>query len=342
MTAIEIDPSEQLIRLPRERRRPRLGNHPFDTAASPDPTLARQLDLDGDVVSYVGSPRMERRLINARGFVPTPEAVVDLMVASLFAARPPTEDSRVLDPGCGPGAFIDGIVRWCRRHRAPIPRITGIELDRGRADHAATRFRANETIEIVRRDFLMTSRDRFDYIIGNPPYVSIYSFSEAEKAAYRAEYATARGRFDLYLLFFEQALRLLQPNGRLVFITPEKFLYVKTAEPLRRILARLALREVRLVDEETFGSLVTYPAITTVDNALPFGHTKIVLRDHTTREIQFPDDGASALPLLNGHTARNDGPTLDDVCRRVSCGVGLDGSRGMLLRRHPSRAVSRP
>ena len=44
-------------------------------------------------------------------------------------------------------------------------------------------------------------------------------------------------RFDLYLLFFERAIDVLAEGGRLCFITPEKFEYTSTAEPLRRILS---------------------------------------------------------------------------------------------------------
>jgi len=267
-----------------------------------------------------------------RGFVPTPETIVDHMVARLFDARPPSENSRILDPGCGPGAFIEGIIRWCARHRIATPQITGIELDPARHAEATAKFREHKTIKVVRRDFLTRNEERFDYIIGNPPYVSIYSFSDEEKAAFRAEYETASGRFDLYLLFFEQALRLLELGGRLVFITPEKFLYVKTAEPLRKILAALSVREIRLADEETFAKLVTYPAITTVDNSPPTRNTEIVLRSQVTRKVRFPTDGSSVLPLLNRYPVKHNGPTLADVCVRVSCGVAT-GADEIYVRR---------
>ena len=182
-----------------------------------------------------------------RGFVPTPDLIVDLMVAKLFEGKPPSEDSTILDPGCGNGAFEDGILRWCSRRRVPTPRIIGVELDRERHAEATAKFARSRSISILNEDFLAPSSRRFDFVIGNPPYVPITSLSENERAAFRVEYATATGRFDLYLLFFEQALRLLKPGGRLVFITPEKFLYVKTAQPLRSILARVDVKEIRLV-----------------------------------------------------------------------------------------------
>lgn len=264
----------------------------------------------------------------SRGFVPTPDAIVDLMVAKLFDGKPPSVDSSILDPGCGLGAFEDGIVRWCARHGVALPAILGMELDRPRQQAAAARFRKTRSISILHHDFLAPTTQAFDYVIGNPPYVGITSLTERERATFRAGFKTAVGRFDLYLLFFEQALRVLKPGGRLVFITPEKFLYVKTAEPLRHILAGFDVKEIQLVDEATFGSLATYPTITTVDAARPGAGTKVILRDGTTRTIGIPEDGSSLQPLLNGHApVAGTTLTLEDVCVRVSCGIATGADK---------------
>jgi len=276
-----------------------------------------------------------------RGFVPTPDAIVDMMVENLFDERRPSRSSTVLDPGCGLGAFEDGIIRWCRRTGCGLPKITGIESDPGRAHETAARFRRYGSIEILNEDFLMESTGTFDYVVGNPPYVSILSLSEREKAAFRDEFSTARGRFDLYLLFFEQSLRLLKPGGRLVFITPEKFLYVKTAAQLRTLLAKLDVREILFAKNETFGKLVTYPTITTLDNSPSHRPARVVLRDGTTSAFQFPADGASVLPLLSNHS----GPsyagdlTLADVCLRVSCGIATGADKVFV---HPTATLPEP
>ena len=160
----------------------------------------------------------------------------------------------------------------------------------------------------------------YNYIVGNPPYVPITGLSEDEKVRYRARYATARGRFDLYLLFFEEALRRLAPEGRLVFITPEKYLYVDSAGPLREMLAHRWVEEIRLVREDMFGELVTYPTITVVDHASP-GETRIVQRDGTTVTVKLPYGRDSWLPLLEGVVSESATVTLADLCVRLSCGV---------------------
>lgn len=264
-----------------------------------------------------------------RGFVPTPEKIVDFMVGKLFADRPPTTLSTLLDPGCGPGAFIGGVLRWCKKHDLDAPQIVGYENSPSRYAEAQANYGLLPSVTLRLEDFLEgRTAGSFDYVIGNPPYVPITAISVSEKAQFRKRFLSARGRFDLYLLFFEQALRMLAPLGRLVFITPEKFLYVKTAEPFRRLLRNYQIKEIELVSEQTFGKLVTYPTITTIEKVAGREKTVVVLRSSDRRAIRFPQDGSSVQPRLyeNGKTVANSGVVLADICIRVSCGVatGLD------------------
>jgi len=254
--------------------------------------------------------------------------MVDLMVGKLFGGRAPTAEASLLDPGCGGGEFIEGVVRACQAQGWPLPRIVGVELDPDRATAARRQFQHLPQVEIRQADFLQPSLERFDFIIGNPPYVSILELSDAERLQYRHAYQTASGRFDLYSLFFEQALRMLAPAGRLVFITPEKFLYVETARPLRELLALHRLEELHFASEDTFADRVTYPLITTLTAGGDPALTRIVRRDGTTTAAMLTNPG-SWLPQVEGFAAspENSGTTLADICVRISAGVatGADG-----------------
>jgi hypothetical protein len=60
---------------------------------------------------------------------------VDLIVELFFRDKWPNETDRILDLGCGPGAFIDGILRWSKNNNVKTPQITtGVELDAERAE----------------------------------------------------------------------------------------------------------------------------------------------------------------------------------------------------------------
>jgi adenine-specific DNA-methyltransferase len=243
------------------------------------------------------------------------------MVAALFHDKPPRPEDRLLDPGCGTGAFVDGVLRWCRAQAIRPPKIIGVESNPLLAAQARRAYRAESCVEIRDGDFLVTPLQEYRFVIGNPPYVPITGLSQPEKTLYRKLFKSSRGRFDLYLLFFEQALRALEPHGRLVLITPEKFLYVETASPLRAILAQKDVQEIRLIDEQTFGSLVTYPTVTTVTNSPGRGATRIVFRDGRGVKVSLPPHGGSWLPAIHGSEERPGIPVLADICARVSCGV---------------------
>jgi len=67
----------------------------------------------------------------------------------------------------------------------------------------------------------------FDAVIGNPPYIRIQTIKDSQPqevnyfgAAYRA---ASQGNYDIYVIFVERGLGLLNGHGRLAFILPNKF-----------------------------------------------------------------------------------------------------------------------
>lgn len=259
-----------------------------------------------------------------KGHVPTPPAVVDLMVGKLFAGRPPKPSDTLLDPGCGNGEFVEGVLRYCRERGLRPPKILGIELNPTLLDEAKKRCGREDAVELLLEDYLGRKQHACEFVLGNPPYVSITGLDEEEKARYRSAYTTAVGRFDLYLLFFEKSLKNLKPGGHLCFITPEKFEYVHTADPLRKMLAAGNVEELHHVDESTFEGLITYPTITTFTNASssPGFITRVISRDGTSKDVVLPRDGRPWTATLNGiKTTTRRTLTLADVATRISCGI---------------------
>jgi len=109
-----------------------------------------------------------------KGHVPTPDSLVDEMVERLFAQAAPSPEDRLLDPGCGGGAFIAGILRWCEAKGVAAPKITGVELNPSLAAKARKRFAAYPSVNIVHADYLLSQpTTTYRFIIGNPPYVSL-------------------------------------------------------------------------------------------------------------------------------------------------------------------------
>ncbi|HLL21290.1 MAG TPA: Eco57I restriction-modification methylase domain-containing protein, partial [Kofleriaceae bacterium] len=100
----------------------------------------------------------------------------------------------------------------------------------------------------------------FDVVIGNPPYIRQERLGD--KGTLRT-YAVYDGVADLYVYFLELAHRMVRPGGRYCFVTPNKWLTVSYAAPLRAYLAKQAsvegvvdLTAVRVFEEDAFPCVV--------------------------------------------------------------------------------------
>jgi len=78
----------------------------------------------------------------------------------------------------------------------------------------------------------------FDVVIGNPPYVNVYLMDEKQRKFFdeTSEYETPHLKYDLYTLFIEKGIKLLQNRGYLGFIVPYSFLTQPYAELLRKYI----------------------------------------------------------------------------------------------------------
>lgn len=275
-----------------------------------------------------------------KGHVPTPDDLAEHMVRRVFRDDPPASDDRILYPGCGTAPFPAAVERVCEEKGWESPTGVGIETN---PEHLTeVRSRGLTHVEFRNQDFLATSSldlGEFDYIVGNPPYVPIEGLSEEEKTRYKATFDTAVGRFDLYLLFFEQSLKLLADGGVLTFVTPEKFEYVDTAEPLRRLLTtgNVHVQEIEHIDEDAFTGLVTFPCITTVHritDGASGSETRVTLRDGTTHTTSLPDDGASWASQIRDVDleAIQTGATLEDITERISPGLATGADKVYVMK----------
>lgn len=276
-----------------------------------------------------------------KGHVPTPDDLAERMVRRLFRDDPPTTNDRILYPGCGTAPFAAAVGRVCDAEGWEYPDGLGIETNPKHLSEA--RARGLEHVEFDERDFLaddMLDAGRFEYIVGNPPYVPIEGLSEDEKSRYKAAFDTAVERFDLYLLFFEQSLDLLAEDGVLSFVTPEKFEYVETAAPLRRLLTveDIHVEEIEHIDEDAFTGLVTFPCVTTLRRTecdAGDRETRVRLRDGTTHTTTLPADGSSWASQIRDADLKDmhTGATLGDVTERVSPGMATGADKVFVVDR---------
>lgn len=272
-----------------------------------------------------------------KGHVPTPDALAEKMVRRLFRDDPPTSEDRILYPGCGDAPFAAAVERVCEDEGWSVPTGVGIESN---PEHL-TRARDRELthVDFEEQDFLaddMLEFGEFEYIVGNPPYVPIEGLDEDEKTRYKSAFDTAIGRFDLYILFFERSLELLAENGVLSFVTPEKYEYVDTAEPLRRLLTSDGVRveEIEHIPEDAFTGLITFPCITTVRRTRTSEETTVKLRDGSTHTTELPggDSWASSIRDADVESMQT-GAVLGDITERISPGLATGADKVFVMGR---------
>ena len=113
----------------------------------------------------------------------------------------------------------------------------------------------------------------FDCVIGNPPYIRIQTMKEwapLEVEIYKRLYRAAQqGNYDIYVVFIEQGLRLLNPAGRLGFICPHKFFNAKYGATVRQLIAegQHLAHVVHFGDQQIFDGATTYTCLLFLDKA---------------------------------------------------------------------------
>jgi hypothetical protein len=88
----------------------------------------------------------------------------------------------------------------------------------------------------------------FDLIIGNPPYVQIQKIdNKLYKSQLDKNYKVFKGTADLYCLFFEKGIQLLNQKGCLAYITSNKWLKTSYGNLLRNYFLNNT-KIIRLID----------------------------------------------------------------------------------------------
>lgn len=98
--------------------------------------------------------------------------------------------------------------------------------------------------------------EKFDIVIGNPPYVNIKNQSKETRQVLKNDFKYSGGG-DVYVAFLEIAFeKLLIPNGKLTYIIPNKFFGANYGVKIRNYLKKeVEIKEIyNLVDEKVFES----------------------------------------------------------------------------------------
>ena len=194
-----------------------------------------------------------------RGAYFTPRRLADFLVR--WAVRGPAD--HVLEPSCGDAIFLRSAVERLRSFGEPLEplQVIGFELE---PETAAAARCLEPSAEIIEGDFFAASPglDRYDAIVGNPPWVRYHYLNgdmrELALARARDEGVTLTKLTSSWAPFLVHASTFLAPAGRLAFVLPAELLGTDYAKPIRQFLQRRFARvDVLTFEERVFpGALV--------------------------------------------------------------------------------------
>ncbi len=164
----------------------------------------------------------------------------------------------------------------------------------------------------------------FDAVIGNPPYVSVTNIEPDFRNYLLKQFTTATGRFDLYITFAEQVLRLLRRSGMFGFIQPIKFAIYANGKTLRNFLLGQTQIEqfVDISQCRVFPDPTTYPCLPIVKKGPPSSDHKILVVRVPPDAPELISDSSSELVITTEIPQSRFNRTPENViCLRLSDGL---------------------
>lgn len=221
----------------------------------------------------------------------TPLWMVELMLDKLQYSGNRVLQKHIIDNSCGDGAFLTEIVdRYCKSYIEQCKNnyhtilkfeletyIHGIELDTisykdtiTNLDGVALKYGITNIIWDIRNADALTVDDfngKMDYVVGNPPYCNVHDFGDRYNDIKKFKFAD-KGMTDLYLVFFEIGINMLNDKGVLLYITPSSWTSSIAGKSFRKYLIDTdKLSDViTLGHEKVFKEATTFTMITEIRN----------------------------------------------------------------------------
>lgn len=204
---------------------------------------------------------------------------------------------RVLENSCGSGNLLCAIVRRyietssdhdCEEIRNGLEQdIVGYDVDEDcciEAKKNLDQVAAEHEIYGVNWNIHCTdalsveAQEGFDFVIGNPPYISYRSLDESTRVSLRKRFSSCKvGAFDYCYAFIEHSLTMLKKGGRMIYLIPSSIFKNVHGCHLRDLMKR------HLVE------IHDYTAMNIFDEALTSSALAYFIKDSTSQSIKYLD-----------------------------------------------------
>lgn len=259
--------------------------------------------------------------IKHRGKIYTPDYLVKIILDRAGYCGSGILKKHVIDNSCGDGQFMIYVVdRYCKEYLKKSGDVSGlkrdlelyihaIDIDKGeleickrRCDEVASTY----GIDGVDWDFINGNAmiinkydGKMDFVVGNPPYVRIHNLGE-DTALIKSYTFCKNGMTDLYILFYEIGIQMLNKTGVLAYITPSSF------------FASLAGREMRshLIENNLLTSVCDLKHFQAF-NATTYTAIIVLRRNNHKDSVKYAEFDAESLSAVEVSTLSRDDYVID-------------------------------
>ena len=186
------------------------------------------------------------------GQVMTPKEIVCMVMDSLKCTETDYLCKTFMEPSFGTGNFLMELVKRIAEAGRSLSRdslsglinrhVFGFEKDKSLYDKAVSRlaslaesYHLKIPFDNLRCADTLEQYDsfigKFDYVVGNPPYIRFRDIGEDENTA---KFELFCWLANIYVIFYEMGLKMLNSTGKLAFITPNSFLKNVSQKEFRR------------------------------------------------------------------------------------------------------------
>ncbi|WP_353719590.1 N-6 DNA methylase [Dyadobacter sp. 676] len=277
------------------------------------------------------------------GQIYTPLHIVEKILGHCGFYEDDLTGKTMLDPACGDGRFLVPMAEFIIGNTPAeqlverLQQLHGWDIDKNALQQCRENLDAltaplgiSVNWNLRKCDALKQwrSREKFDIIVGNPPYIRIQHLPEPQRKYIQKHYSFCRtGSTDAFIAFFQLATKLLNPNGICGLITPNSYLVSESGAPLRmHFYKHRNLKHItNYRDIPVFGAASTYPAITVFGSEpgdrFRFEHCLNNRFEYLGRNIPYLELSQDVPWQLSMHEQTTPrGRRLGDICK-ISVGL---------------------
>jgi adenine-specific DNA-methyltransferase len=188
----------------------------------------------------------------------TPDYLADFVFSRLGKNMKTRRNISILEPSVGQGSFLFALLKTALYKSKKIY-VKALDINKKELNKLKKTDFGNILIDCIHKDFLRFTppeNEKYDLIIGNPPYIKRNLLSANQirigTKIHKKSDLSEKTFKNIWSAFFAKSITLLNENGILAFILPSELLQVKYAKELKQLIIDVFKR----VEIYTFSDLM--------------------------------------------------------------------------------------